>query len=292
MQITTDNYELYTIDYLEGGLSGEELRCMEAFLDQHPDIKAALTGLESITLTADPTIQYPNKEKLLKKEQDLAFPWLWTAVSIIFIAILIPFMIWQQQEKTMTEPKAEQIADKKSEITSEITSETKVQTDVQTEIIQNEAAVIENSTADISKNKTAAIDSDKNTNAATAVQAGRNKENKVVSPVIIETPELKRRAESDSLKQLLDSLQLKNGKAKIEFSAMPLANLELKVLEINKKEVVLSPKMLLELAALQNSGNDMAKVKKPKSFKTPFGTIRFNDIRDALLPESYIASVK
>ncbi len=284
MQITTDNYELYAIDYLEGGLSGEELRCMETFLDQRPDIKAALTGLESVTLTADSTNQYPNKEKLLKKEQGGAFPWLWTAVSVIFIAMLIPFIIWQQAE-----PKVEQMADKKSEIVSEKAKET----EVQTEIPQKAADVIEKPTVNIGKSNTAAINnSDKKTNATIASQAGRNIENNATPPLNTETPELKRRTESDSLKQVLDSLQLKNGKAKIEFSAMPLANLELKELEINKKEVVLSPKMLLELAALKNKENNIAKVNKPKSFKTPFGTIRFNDIRDALLPESFIASVK
>lgn len=64
--IDINNYEAYLLDYLEGNLSPADTEALLAFLDQHPDLKAEVEGMQLPYLEPDETIVYPNKA-LLKK---------------------------------------------------------------------------------------------------------------------------------------------------------------------------------------------------------------------------------
>ncbi|MEM9887389.1 MAG: hypothetical protein AAF849_15955 [Bacteroidota bacterium] len=71
MLINKSNYEFFAIDYVEGTLSAQELRAMQAFLRAHPDIEAELVALKAnlFAFEADENIVYENKQRLLKKEE-------------------------------------------------------------------------------------------------------------------------------------------------------------------------------------------------------------------------------
>lgn len=60
------NYEQFAMDYLEGNLSGELLKEMNAFLEKNPAIKKELDGMELFYLEADESIVFEGKEALLK----------------------------------------------------------------------------------------------------------------------------------------------------------------------------------------------------------------------------------
>lgn len=64
-EINRNNYEEYMLDYLEGELSAAENCIVEAFLEEHPDIKEEIEGLGSLNLDPD-TSEYPDKLSLKK----------------------------------------------------------------------------------------------------------------------------------------------------------------------------------------------------------------------------------
>lgn len=63
--ITRNNYEEYILDYLEGALSEELRLAMQQFLQQNADIQQEINDFVPLSLTADETIQMPNKANLL-----------------------------------------------------------------------------------------------------------------------------------------------------------------------------------------------------------------------------------
>jgi len=50
MKINRDNYEIYFIDYLDGNLSLEEIDLLLDFMNENPDLKEELKGLEQIKI--------------------------------------------------------------------------------------------------------------------------------------------------------------------------------------------------------------------------------------------------
>ncbi|GEM_PF-5308055 len=70
MTINKFNYEAFALDYLEGNLSPEMVEEMEFFLKTHPAIESELSGMmEFVTLEANTSIVYEEKEALLKPER-------------------------------------------------------------------------------------------------------------------------------------------------------------------------------------------------------------------------------
>ncbi|MBN2614533.1 MAG: hypothetical protein JXR71_02460 [Bacteroidales bacterium] len=67
MNITTENYGLYVIDYFDGNLSEKEQALLLHFLEEHPELKEKVDQLTQAHLQA-PAISYPDKEKLKKPE--------------------------------------------------------------------------------------------------------------------------------------------------------------------------------------------------------------------------------
>jgi hypothetical protein len=63
--IDLQNYEIFVIDYLDGQLSKAEETALLAFLDQHPDLKDEIEGLELATLEPI-TIEADFKQELKK----------------------------------------------------------------------------------------------------------------------------------------------------------------------------------------------------------------------------------
>jgi hypothetical protein len=67
MIINSHNYEEYFILYMDNELSSDERRMVEAFMQEHPDLKEELELLEQFKLIPDKAISFPHKEDLLKE---------------------------------------------------------------------------------------------------------------------------------------------------------------------------------------------------------------------------------
>lgn len=66
MGINLDNYEQYFLDYLEGNLSPEMARELNAFLRAHPELKGVLEDYEAVTIVPDESVIYHPKSSLKK----------------------------------------------------------------------------------------------------------------------------------------------------------------------------------------------------------------------------------
>lgn len=67
MNITHHNYEEFFILYMDNELDSEERRMVEAFVQQHPDLKEELDSLLQYKLVPDTGIVFEGKEDLLKE---------------------------------------------------------------------------------------------------------------------------------------------------------------------------------------------------------------------------------
>jgi anti-sigma factor RsiW len=70
MNINRHNYEEYFILYMDNELHSDERRMVEAFIQQHPDLKEELDLLLQYKLVPDTTITFSDKEELMKVNGD------------------------------------------------------------------------------------------------------------------------------------------------------------------------------------------------------------------------------
>jgi hypothetical protein len=64
--INKNNYEAFSLDYIEGLLDAEQISALMLFVEDHPELKEELQGLEMIKLKPDKQLQFGEK-KILKK---------------------------------------------------------------------------------------------------------------------------------------------------------------------------------------------------------------------------------
>lgn len=69
MMITRDNYEIYFLDFLEGNLESNQVDEFLEFLEQNPDLKEELNGLEDFRIQQE-EISFAGKEKLYRTAED------------------------------------------------------------------------------------------------------------------------------------------------------------------------------------------------------------------------------
>ena len=86
------NYEAYALDYLEGTLPPEELQAFESFLERHPEVASELEGWEE-TYLAPPTIAYPHRQKLVRREGTV---WIgkWSIAASWAVLIVLTGLWW------------------------------------------------------------------------------------------------------------------------------------------------------------------------------------------------------
>ncbi|MFK7979263.1 MAG: hypothetical protein AB8G86_04735 [Saprospiraceae bacterium] len=100
MTINKFNYEAFALDYLEGNLAPAMVEEMESFLKTHPAIESELSGMmEFVTLEADETIVYEQKESLLKPERVVWLQKRWIrplmAAASVTLLLMTYFMGYQ-----------------------------------------------------------------------------------------------------------------------------------------------------------------------------------------------------
>lgn len=66
VNINISNYEEFLLSAVDGELNGEEMAALEAFMQQHPEIRKELALLEATKLSPDEEVMFDDKEMLYK----------------------------------------------------------------------------------------------------------------------------------------------------------------------------------------------------------------------------------
>lgn len=83
--ITMENYEGWLMRYADGALTREEREAVEAFLEQHPELREEMEEVAGVKVT--PVVAtLPGKERLLKKEHK-GFAW-WRVAAAVALMVL------------------------------------------------------------------------------------------------------------------------------------------------------------------------------------------------------------
>lgn len=83
--ITIENYEGWLMRYADGALTREEREAVEAFLEQHPELREEMEEVAGVKVT--PVVAtLPGKERLLKKEHE-GFAW-WHVAAAVALMVL------------------------------------------------------------------------------------------------------------------------------------------------------------------------------------------------------------
>jgi len=83
--ITMENYEGWLMRYADGALTHEEREAVEAFLEQHPELREEMEEVAGVKVT--PVVAtLPGKERLLKKEHE-GFAWWRVAAAVALMAL-------------------------------------------------------------------------------------------------------------------------------------------------------------------------------------------------------------
>ncbi len=80
MEISRNNYEIFFLDYLDGKLEGKEIDRFLDFIEQNPDLKEELKGIEKLQLPAGP-VTFRDKKTLYKTEKQKIHAENFTAVA-------------------------------------------------------------------------------------------------------------------------------------------------------------------------------------------------------------------
>ena len=92
MKLNRQHYESQLLDYLHGELQGDDLQEMENFLAAHPDIAEKYALLQETIIPPDLSIQFPDKQSLLKTESTKSAPLITFRRYLSIAAILIGCM--------------------------------------------------------------------------------------------------------------------------------------------------------------------------------------------------------
>jgi cytoskeletal protein RodZ len=284
MQINKNNYELFAIDYIEGKLTGDALRQMQRFLAENPDIKAEFEGLNLMVLPKTENVSFNKKNVLLQPETKSLWRWIFPTMSIVLFVGLILIGFWNMYS---TEKENNNILrlSKKPAVSADLKT---TNTDVHQNIITT------NTTKTVVEEKKPIPSTPKKISPAPAkIKASDANEkpspaSEFKAPTVLDF-------KTDSLKNILDSLQQLNNKPKIQLNAMPMASVDLQEMTLKTSDIELNTAIATSALSIDFNHQEPSEAPAPrpeKSMKTPFGKIKFNDIRDALLPESYIAATK
>lgn len=83
--ITMENYEGWLMRYADGALTRKEREAVEAFLEQHPELRVEMEEVAGVKVT--PVVAtLPGKERLQKKERE-GFAW-WHVAAAVALMVL------------------------------------------------------------------------------------------------------------------------------------------------------------------------------------------------------------
>lgn len=100
--ITKENIEAYLLDLIEGNLSPDEVKELEAFLMDNPQYKEMIDGYDSsLVLMADKNIKFEDKESLKRKNKVKVF---YPYIKYSFVAVAACFILFIFVSKLFIKP--------------------------------------------------------------------------------------------------------------------------------------------------------------------------------------------
>lgn len=100
--ITKENIEAYLLDLIEGNLSPDEVKELEAFLKDNPQFREMIDGYDSsLVLMADKNIKFEDKESLRRKKKVIAF---YPFIKYSFVAVAACFILFIFVSKLFIKP--------------------------------------------------------------------------------------------------------------------------------------------------------------------------------------------
>ncbi|MBP1645420.1 MAG: hypothetical protein H6Q16_995 [Bacteroidetes bacterium] len=100
--ITKENIEAYLLDLLEGNLSSEEIKDLEAFLKENPRYKEMISLYDSsLVLMADKKVKFEDKESLKRNNKTKAF---YSYIKYSFVAVAACFILFIFVSKLFIKP--------------------------------------------------------------------------------------------------------------------------------------------------------------------------------------------
>lgn len=100
--ITRENIEAYLLDLIEGNLSPEKIKELEAFLKENPNYREMINRYDpSLVLIADRNIKFEDKESLRRKNKSKS---IYPFIKYSFIAIAACFILFLFVSKLFIKP--------------------------------------------------------------------------------------------------------------------------------------------------------------------------------------------
>lgn len=299
MTITTENYEFYALDYLEGNLDATTQEAMDNFLQKHPELQAEMEDMLAIILEPEDDIIFEKKDSLRKKvvlnsgkSRVLPIWFRYAAAAAVIFALIYgtvqmskqynysaPMEVVQEDElapkvkhKELPMPNTPKKMQKQKEAE-------KVEVITETKIEENQYFNSKNPNT----NNTLTPDNQNLAEADKFIETAPKEDKKITakkeSPIFIAEKVI----ENSNLPQIEER----------QFSTTAIvaidADAQIMVKKIAQREAVVEMSLLYESQILVETINAEPK-KKEKKWKTPFGTIKWGEVAEALTPESYFAS--
>lgn len=100
--ITKENIEAYLLDLLEGNLSPDEIKDLEAFLEDNPQYKEMISLYDSsLVLMTDKNVKFEDKESLRRKNKTVAF---YPYIKYSFVAVAACLILFIFVSKLFIKP--------------------------------------------------------------------------------------------------------------------------------------------------------------------------------------------
>ena len=100
--ITKENIEAYLLDLIEGNLSPDEVKELEAFLKDNPQYREMIDGYDSsLVLMADKNVKFEYKDSLRRKNKTVAF---YPFIKYSFVAVAACFILFIFVSKLFIKP--------------------------------------------------------------------------------------------------------------------------------------------------------------------------------------------
>lgn len=103
--INSKNFENYFIAYYENDIEESEQNELKGFLSKNPFLKKDFKDFELVRLQADTSIQFPHKNKLIKKENKSIPFWLWSGIAAAILAIGFWIILPEKQTREIYAPR-------------------------------------------------------------------------------------------------------------------------------------------------------------------------------------------
>lgn len=101
--VNMTNYEGYFVKYADDELTNAEKAATEKFVYKHPECQAEFELIQQIKYSPDPSILFPDKTILYRKEETRVRPVLvmWMRFAAAAVLILLAGLFWLQQKKVV-----------------------------------------------------------------------------------------------------------------------------------------------------------------------------------------------